>query len=133
MHQRFQHYITRYDFVSRVDNGISHCPSRSHDLTNASLLAYMDKNYPHSLPWWLWTPPSEIVSTIASMLRRTKFPRASLLVDLLPPMITGKSGPYSAGKGPLNPYSSNTGTWSPSSTTQKGNTGQGGFSPSGIN
>ena len=41
MHQRFHCYATRVDFVSGVDNRISDRPSRSEDLTDNQLLAYL--------------------------------------------------------------------------------------------
>ena len=46
IHQRFHQYITRHNFVSGVDNGISDRPSHSQDLTNNALLTHMDTTYP---------------------------------------------------------------------------------------
>ena len=75
IHQWFHRYVPRHDFVSGVDNGISDCPSRSQDLTDAALLAHMDASHPQDLLWRLWTPPSELVSEIASPLRCTNYPK----------------------------------------------------------
>ena len=68
MHQRFHRYVNRIDFVSGVENLISYRPSRSLDLTNNQLLAYIDTNFPQPLPWQLWTPPPRLVSRIASAI-----------------------------------------------------------------
>ena len=57
MHHQFHRYVPRVDFVSGVDNLISDRPSRSSDLTDNQLLAYLETNPPQSLPWQLWTPP----------------------------------------------------------------------------
>ena len=53
MHQRGHRYLLRQDFVSGVDNLISDRPSRSVDLTDAQLLAFLDKTFPQRLPWRL--------------------------------------------------------------------------------
>ena len=53
MHQRKNRYISRIEFVSGVDNLISGHPSRLLDLTNNQLIAYLDTNLPHPLPWRL--------------------------------------------------------------------------------
>ena len=51
MHQRFHRYVPRIYFVSRVDNLVSDRPSRSSDLTDNQLLAYLGTNFPQPLPW----------------------------------------------------------------------------------
>ena len=68
MHQRFFHYVPRIDFVSGVDNLISDLPSRSSDLTDNQLLAYLETHFPQPLTWQLWTPPPKFASVIASAL-----------------------------------------------------------------
>ena len=55
-------------FLSRVENFISDCPSRSLDLTNNKFLTNLDINFPQPLPWKLWTPPPKLVSGIDSAL-----------------------------------------------------------------
>ena len=132
MHQRFHYYIIHHKFLSGVYNGISDRPSRSQYLTNSSLLTYMDTTYPQRFPWKLWTPPSALVSTIASTLRWTKSPRDSPLVQLLPTMVTGKSGMHSTVTWSSTPYPYCTGIRSPSSMSLQGNTGQGGFPPAEV-
>ena len=64
----FHRYVPGIDFVRGVDNAVSHFPSHSLDLTENQLLAYLDTNFPQSLPWQLWTPPPKLVSGIASAL-----------------------------------------------------------------
>ena len=51
IHQRFNRYIPCHDFVRGVGNGISGCPHQSSDLTDTSLLAYMNSTYHQSLFW----------------------------------------------------------------------------------
>ena len=63
MHQRFHRYVPRIDFVSGVENLISDRPSRSLDLTDNQLLAYLDTNFPQPLP------PPKLVYGIASAIR----------------------------------------------------------------
>ena len=84
--QWFHYYVLCQDFVSRVDNGISDHPFHSQDVTDTDMLSHMDDLHPQKLPWRLWRPPSNIVSAIASSLRRTSSPREYLLVYLPPPI-----------------------------------------------
>ena len=92
VHQRHHRYVPRHDFVSGVDNDISDMPSRSSTLSDNQLLDFLNLNFPQSQPWRMWTPPPESVSTILSAMRRKISPRASLQVDTVPLMGTGKSG-----------------------------------------
>ena len=71
---------------------------------------------PHELTWSLWTPPSEIVSVIASALRTKILPRDSMLVKLPTPMRSEKRGTISVDKRISTPYLSRTGIWCLSST-----------------
>ena len=89
IHQRFHRYVPRHNFLSGVHNGIYDRPSRSRDLTDAALLAHVDTSHPQDLPWRLLTPPSDIISVIASALWRKTSPRDSLIADLPPTMGTG--------------------------------------------
>ena len=96
MHQRFHRYVPRIDFFSGVDNLISDRPSRSSDLTNNQLLAYLETNFPQPLPWRLWTPPPKLASGIASALRQKTSERGCLLAEPPPPIATGPNGTTSA-------------------------------------
>ena len=120
MHQRFHCYVPRIDFFSGVDNLISDRPSRSSDLTNNQLLAYLETNLPQPLTWRLWTPPPKLASVISSALQRKTSERGCLLADPPPPMATGPSGPTSVQGWPSTPYLSLTNTLSPSSTHSLG-------------
>ena len=53
MYQRLHRYVPHIDFVRGVDNIISDSPSRSLDITNNQLLAYLDTNFPQPLTWRL--------------------------------------------------------------------------------
>ena len=132
IHQWFHCYINWHNFAIGVYNDISDRPCRSRNLTNASLLAYMDITYPKSLPWRLWTPSSAKVYDIASVLRRKKLLSSYLLLELSPPMGTGQCGLHSSGMRPSTPYSSCTWTWYPSSTPSQGNTRQEPSNPEDI-
>ena len=103
-HQQFHWYIPHIYFVSRVDNLISDCPSRSLDLTDNQLLSYLDINFPNPLSWRLWTPLPKIVSGIASALQQKTYKRGCLLAE--PPLLmsTGPNGPTSEQGWPSNPY-----------------------------
>ena len=125
MRQRFRQYMPRHNFASMVYNSISYRPSRSQDLTDSALLTHMDTTYPHMMTWVLCTLPSTLVSAVISVLRWTASLSASLLVYPLLTMGTGQSSPRSSGTCPLTPYSSHTGTRSPSSNYLQGNTVQG--------
>ena len=124
IHQRFHRYIPYHNFVRWVDKNISDRPSCSRDLTDAALISHMDALYPQKLPWRLWTPPRELVSLIASTLRKMTPSRDSLLVDPSPPMGTGQKGPSYIKKLTTTSYSSSTGIRSLSLTTLQVNTGQ---------
>ena len=87
--QLLHHYATHNNFASGVDNGISQQSYLSQYLTHTALLAYMDASHPQDLPWRLLTPPSDIISVIASALWRKTSPRDSLIADLPPTMGTG--------------------------------------------
>ena len=102
IHKWFLRHVPRRDFLSRVDNGIFEHPYRSQDLTDVALLAYINASHTQELPWRIWNPPIELVSEISSTLLHTTLPRKSLLVDLLPPMGTGQSGPTYVDMWPLN-------------------------------
>ena len=120
IHLRSHCYVLRHNFLSGLDNGISDRPSLSQELTYTALLAHMDASRPQDLPWRISTLPSNIFSAIYSELRRTTSPRESLLVNPLPPMGTGRSGPTYVDKGPSTPYSPCTGIRTLSSTCSQG-------------
>ena len=132
MHQRFHRYVTRIDFVSGVENIISDSPSRSSDLTDNQLLAYLETNFPQPLSWRLWNPPPKLASGIASALRQNTSERGCLLADPPPPMATGTNGTTSAQGWHLTPYLSLTKTLSPSSTPLLGATKQGTLRPTAV-
>ena len=104
IHQRLHHYIPCHKFVSRVDNDIYDRLYCSRDLTDAGFQDHIDALHPQNLPWRLWTPPSELVYTIASMLRWTKLLREYLLVKRPLPMGTGQSETSYIKSCPLTPY-----------------------------
>ena len=104
LRQIYHHYLPCHNFSSGVENGISDRPYQSKDLTDTKILAFMDKTYPQRLPWRMRTPTSTISSTIHSTLRKKKISRASLLVDLMLLLETGKSGMSYAGACPPTPY-----------------------------
>ena len=116
MHQRFQRYVPCVYFISVVDNLISDRPSRSSDLTNNQLLAYLETNFPQPLLWRLLTPPQKLAFGIASALRWKTSERGCLLAEPPLPMATGPSGPTSAQGWPSTPYLLLTNNLSPSST-----------------
>ena len=114
MHQRYHRYVPRHDFIAGKDNIISDRPSRSSDLTDNQLLAYLELNFPQSQPWRLWTPPTKLISGIASALRRRTSARDSLLAAPSPPMAIGQPGHTFVPRWPSTPYSPLTKTLSPS-------------------
>ena len=122
MHQRFHRYVPRMYFVSRVDNLISDRPSRSSDLTDNQLLAYLETNFSQPLPWRLWAPPPKLASGISLSLRQKTSDRGCLLAEPPLPMATVPSGPNSAQGWPSTPYLLLTKTLSPSSTPLLGTT-----------
>ena len=132
MHQRFHRYIPHIDFFGGVDNLISDRPSRSLDLTNNQLLAYLDTNFPQPLLWRLWTPPPKLVSGIASALRQKISERGCLLAEPPLPMAIGPNGPTSEQGGPSTPYLLLINTLSPSSTPSLGTTGQVTLRPTAV-
>ena len=68
IHQRFHHYLRHQTFVWGVDNYILDRPSQSRKQTDVALIAHMEYLNIQELPWRIWTPPSELVSVIASVL-----------------------------------------------------------------
>ena len=133
IHQRLHRYVPHHDFVRGVDSVISNRLSRSRYLTDAASLAHMDASNPQELPWRLWNSPREIVSTITFTLWRTTSPRDSLIVEPIPLMGTGLSGPSSVVTCTSNPYSSCTRIWSLSSTHLQGSTGEEPLPPADVN
>ena len=124
MHQRFHRYVPHHYFLSGVDNGISDLPYRLRDIRDANLLSHMEASHPQKLTWRMWTPTSALVSTLASALQHKTLPMDSLLVEMPPPMGTGKCRIISVKTWTSTPYSSCTGIRCLFSTPLQGSTGQ---------
>ena len=132
MHQRFHCYVSCIDFFSRVENLVSDRPSRSLDLTDNQLLAYLNTNFSQPLSWRLWTPLPRLVSGIASALRQKTSERGCLLAEPPPLIAIVPNGPTSAQGWPWTPYLLLINTMSASSTTLLKTTGQGTLHPTAV-
>ena len=130
--KRSHHYEPRDDFVSGVDNSSYNRPSFSRYITDAAMLAHMDALHPQDLQWRMWTPPSKLISVIASEMRRTTSPMVSLLVNPPPLMGTRQSDPSYVNTWPSTHYSSCTRIRSLSLTPLQGNTVQEPLPPADV-
>ena len=92
MHQRFHHYVSRFDYISGPSNHIADSLSRHFHLTWPDLMRSLSPLFPKSAGYQVWTPSPAIVSAVTSALLRKQSPRESLLVEPPTPTPLGTSG-----------------------------------------
>ena len=105
IHQRFHRYVPRFDYISGPSNHLADALSRYFDLPLSDIYSQYEYLFPQSHGFQVWTPPSGIVSSIISALRKKQSPREFLLVAPPPPSRTGTSGSVSAMKWASTPLS----------------------------
>jgi hypothetical protein len=100
LHQRHHRYLNLKDYLPGDRNVMADDASRFCHLSDTEFLVYFNSTYPQKLPWALWTPSSEFLSSVTSALRRRQSPTASFLRAPPQPLVTGTSGKTFASNSP---------------------------------
>jgi hypothetical protein len=105
IHQRFHRYVPRFDYISGPSNVVADSLSRDFHLSLKAIHSQLSHLFPQNVGFQVWTPPSELVSSIISALQRKQSARESLLVAPKAPSRTGRSGSTSQLSWASTPFS----------------------------
>ena len=92
MHQRYHHYVPRYDYISGPSNHVADALSRDFHLSWPDLMSSLSDFIPQNTGYQVWTPSPQIISAVTSALLTKQCSRESLLVVPPAPTQGGGSG-----------------------------------------
>lgn len=105
IHQRYHRYVPRFDYIAGKSNFIADALSRDFNLSLKEIHSRLAHLFPQNTGYQVWTPRSELVSSIISALQRKQSARESLLAEPEAPSPTGKSGSTSQLNWASTPFS----------------------------
>jgi hypothetical protein len=105
IHQRYHRYVPRYDYLSGPSNPIADALSRDFHLSWHQLTNSLSHHLPQQLGYQVWTPSSEVVSSIFMALHKKRSAPESLLVEPGMPIQSGPSGKPTVLKWASTPFS----------------------------
>ncbi|GKZ00083.1 hypothetical protein MPSEU_000961700 [Mayamaea pseudoterrestris] len=92
LHQRTHRYVPLHDYIPGPVNEMADKASRLWHLSDSELLTYFNTHYPQPLPWQLYQPRPEMLSTMITALSKTRSVPESFLQEPPPRTSIGPHG-----------------------------------------